>query len=109
MTDAITQEEVETVRKALVKLYGPQAKSWSVNGQTFELLGRLIGKTTGCDKAMDIVPRPHSGGNVGKWASKQARGAITRLLKRPEADHYIACMKSAALGMKTEFVLAQTH
>lgn len=101
--DPISQEEANEVRDILGKFYGPAAKNWDINYAVYELLGRLIVKSKTCTTAMHLVPRPWDFSNPIKWAQKQVRQAVVRYFKTPESQHYLICMKSAALGMRADF------
>lgn len=101
--DPISEEEANELREVLEKLYGPVAKNWNINYSVYELLGQLIVKSKQCTKAMHLVPRPWDYSNPIKWAQKQVRQAIVRYFKTPEGQHYIICMKAAALGMRSDF------
>jgi len=65
----------------------------------YDLLAVLMLKSGNCTKAMHLVPRPWDFSNPAKWASKQARQALVRLLTSREGQHYITCMKTAAAVM----------
>ena len=106
MTDSISASEKEDMREILSHFYGNNAKHWDITLRTFELFGQLIKKTEVCDQAMNLVPRPFGGGNVIKWGVKQARKAVIRHFKKPESKHYLTCMKTTALSMRSEFELA---
>lgn len=107
MSDPITNEEKSQLREILSNFYGSASRHWEITPRTFELFGDLVERTKGCDSAMDAVPRPFGGGNVVKWASKQVRSAVLRAFKDQAGRHYISCMRSAALGMRSQFEMAQ--
>ncbi|MFP5419088.1 MAG: hypothetical protein ACLGHA_08030 [Gammaproteobacteria bacterium] len=104
--EPINEEEAKEVRDVLEKFYGPMARAWPINQGVYELLGLLIIKSEQCTKAMHLVPRPWDLSNPIKWAQKQVRQAIIRYLKTPEGQHYLICMKTAALSMRSDFELA---
>lgn len=104
--EPIDEEEAKEVRDVLEKFYGPVVRNWPINYAVYELLGQLIIKSKQCTRAMHLVPRPWDFSTPIKWAQKQVRQAITRYLKTPEGQHYIICMKAAAVGMRTKFELA---
>lgn len=101
--DPISQEEATEVRLILEKFYGPVAKHWDINYAIYGHLGKLIVKSGKCTTAMHLVPRPWDFSNPVKWSSKQVRLAVIRYFKTPESQHYLICMKSAALGMRADF------
>ena len=104
--EPINEEEAKEVRDVLEKFYGPVVRTWRINYAVYELLGQLILKSKQCTRAMHLVPRPWDFSNPIKWAQKQVRQAILRYLKTPEGQHYIICMKTAALSMRSDFELA---
>jgi hypothetical protein len=104
--EPITEEEAKEVRDILEKFYGSIVRTWNINYAVYELLGQLITKSKQCTRAMHLVPRPWDFSNPIKWAQKQIRQAVIRYLKTPEGQHYIICMKAAALGMRRDFEMA---
>ena len=104
--EPIDEEEAKEVRDVLEKFYGPVVQNWRINYAVYELLGQLIIKSKQCTRAMHLVPRPWDFSTPIKWAKKQIRQALIRYLKTPEGQHYIICMKAAAVGMRTDFGLA---
>lgn len=107
MSEPITPEEKQQLREILANFYGDMAYKWEITTQSFEQFGKLIKSTKGCDSAMNAVPRPFGGGNVVRWASKQVRQAVLRAFRGNQGKHYIACMKTTALKMRSAFEMAQ--
>ena len=107
MVDPITQQEKQDLKKILGYFYGNIAKDWTITLRTFEVFGELLENTKACDRMMDFIPRPFGGGNVINWAVKQVPQAVLRFFRKPEAKHYIICMKTVALRMRTKFEMAQ--
>lgn len=103
--DPVTKQEKNEFREFLSVIYGNQAKSWNVNLKVLELFGQLIQSSESCSRYMDMVPRPFVVGNIIKWASKQARGAIIRHLKNG-GKHCLICLRVAGLRLKPKFILA---
>jgi hypothetical protein len=106
MSDPITPDEEQQMRDILEQFYGPQVQKWKISVKTFVLMEKLIDETKGCDRLMDMVPRPYAGGGVAKWAKKQARKFLLRKLKGNEGKHYITCMKVVAAKMRNDFYAA---
>lgn len=104
--ELINAEEADEVREILENFYGPSVRTWNINLAIYDLLGQLITKSKQCTSAMHLVPRPWDFSNPIKWAQKQVRKAIIRYLKTPEGRHYMICMKTAALGMRSDFEAA---
>lgn len=104
--DPISEEEANEVRKVLEKFYGPVVRAWDINHAVYEVLGQLITTSGQCTRAMHLVPRPWDLSNPINWARKQVRQAIVRYLRTPEGQHYVACMKAAALRMRSDFEMA---
>ena len=104
--EPISEEEARELRNILEKFFGPTARTWRINYAVYELLGRLITRSQQCTKAMHLVPRPWDFTNPLKWAKKQVRQALIRYLKSSDGQHYIVCMKAAALGMRSDFEMA---
>lgn len=103
--EPITEQEKQDFSEFLSTIYGPQANSWNINLKVLELFGELLQSSESCSRYMDMVPRPFVAGNVIKWASKQARGAIIRHLKNG-GKHYLVCLRAAGARMKPQFYLA---
>ncbi len=104
--EPISEDEAKELREVLEKFYGPIVHNWNVNYEMYETLGQLITTSKKCTNAMHMVPRPWDFSNPMKWVQKQVRQAIVRYLKTPEGQHYIICMKVAALNFRTEFEMA---
>lgn len=103
--ELLTEQEVKDFREFLSTIYGPQANSWNINLKVLDLFGDLMQSSESCSRYMDIVPRPFVAGNVIKWTSRQARGAIMRHLKNG-GKHYLLCLRAAGARMKSQFYLA---
>lgn len=103
--EQITEEEKKEFRGFLEVIYGSQVNRWNINVEVLKLFEVLIRKSETCSQSMDLVPRPFVAGNAIKWASKQARKAVLRILKRKEKQYFV-CLRAAGLGMKREFELA---
>lgn len=101
----LSESETQEFQKILSYLYGDVALSWNINLRVLELLERLLRKSDFCSRSLDLVPRPFVVGGVIKWASKQARDVVLRHLRNQD-KHYYACLKGAALSMRTRFELA---
>lgn len=101
--DRITEDEVKEMRKILQQFFGPQVQNWTITYATYETLGTLITESKLCTRAMHMVPRPYDFSSPLKWAQKQVRQAITRYFGTSEGKHYLICMRTAALRMKTRF------
>jgi len=104
--EPIGPEEQQEMRDVLQRFYGSEVQGWTITYEMYEMLGELMQKSGGCTRVMHFVPRPWDFSNPIKWAQKQVRQAITRYLKTPEGQHYISCMRAAAIGMKSRFVVA---
>jgi hypothetical protein len=104
--EPINEEEAKEMRDILEKFYGPVVRTWRINYSVYETLGQLIIKSRQYTRAMHLVPRPWNFSNPIKWAQKQVRQAIIRYLKTPEGQHYVICMKAAALSMRSDFEVA---
>lgn len=104
--EPIGEEEAREVRDVLEKFYGSAVENWRINYAVYELLGQLITRSKQCTRAMHLVPRPWDFSSPIKWAQKQVRQTIIRYLKTPEGQHYVICMKTAALGMRSDFEMA---
>jgi len=107
VTNLISEQEKEDLREILSQIYGNNAKQWIITIKSFEVFGELIKNTRECDRVMNYIPRPFSGGNVINWASKQVRQSILRVFSAKEGKHYIICMKTASLRMRSKFEMAQ--
>jgi len=103
--ELLTEQEIKDFRELLSTIYGPQANSWNINLKVLDLFGDLMQSSESCSRYMDIVPRPFVAGNVIKWTSRQARGAIIRHLKNG-GKHYLLCLRAAGARMKPQFYLA---
>ena len=86
--ELLTEQEIEDFREFLSTIYGPQANRWNIDLNVLELFGDLVQSSESCSRYMDMVPRPFVAGNVIKWTSRQARGAIIRHLKNG-GKHYL--------------------
>lgn len=104
--EKLSEEEQEQLREILRTFFSDDVDKWKMNLRGYELLIRLLQKSQGCSKALDLVPRPFMGGNPVKWVSKQVRKAVLRFFTRDENKPYLACLVGAAIGMKTEFIMA---
>lgn len=104
--EPITAEDEREMRDVLEKFYGPVVRSWNINYSTYELVGQLITKSKLCTQAMHLVPRPWDLSHPVKWAQRQVRQALVRYLRTAEGQHYMLCMKAAALGMRSDFEAA---
>ena len=103
--ELLTEQEVKDFREFLSTIYGPQANSWNINLKVLDLFGDLMQSSESCSRYMDMVPRPFVAGNVIKWTSRQARGAIIRHLKNG-GKHYLLCLRAAGARMRSQFYLA---
>lgn len=101
--DPITETEAQEMKKILEKFYGPQVQNWSITHATYETFEALLVESKLCTKAMHLVPRPYDASNPLKWAQKQVRQAFTRYFGTSEGKHYLICMRTIALKMKTQF------
>lgn len=106
--EPITKEEADDMRDVLARFYGSQTKHWKINSEVYELFGQLVSRSASCTEAVHLLPRPYSGAPTVKWASRQIRKALTRYFKSTRGEHYLMCMRSAALAMRTEIQLAAT-
>lgn len=98
--------EREDLKAFLVSLFGSQVNSWTMNDEIFNLTYELVAASSACSDAMDYVPRPMAPGKEPiKWITKEARSMFLRVLK-DRKEHYVACLKSAAYNMKSEFIFA---
>jgi hypothetical protein len=104
--DPISEDEANEVREILERFYGPIVRTWNINYAVYEVLGQLITSSGQCTKAMHLVPRPWDLSNPIRWAQRQVRQAIVRYLRTPEGQHYVTCMKGAALRMRSDFEMA---
>lgn len=103
--EAITEEEKNEFRHFLSVVYGDEALKWNINLRVLEVFGEIIRLSESCSRYMDLIPQPYAVGGVIKWASKQARNAVIRHLKRG-GRHYLVCLRAAGLGRKTEIHIA---
>lgn len=101
----LEQSEQEEFRAILEPIYGSQVQNWTVNVKVLELLEKLLQSSERCSRQMDLVPRPFIAGNVVKWASKQARDAVLRVLKRQDKQYY-TCLRAAGLKYQRQFQMA---
>ncbi len=101
--DHITEDEAQEMRRILEKLFGPQVQGWAITFATYDTLGGLIIESRQCTQAMHLVPRPYDFSSPLKWTQKQVRQALRRYLGTPEGKHYLLCMRTTALKMKTQF------
>lgn len=106
MEQPLSVQEKQDTRDILSNFYGSQVNNWGISLKTFEILERLIRKTSACDRMMDLVPRPFGGGSVIKWGQKQVREFVIKKLTGNGGKHYVACMKASAAAMKTDFYMA---
>jgi hypothetical protein len=105
--EPVTEEEAHEMRAILEQLYGPQVQGWTITLATYDVFGKLLIESKQCTKAMHLVPRPYDFSAPLKWAQKQVRNALRRYFTTPEGKHYLVCLRTAALKMKTLFWEAQ--
>ncbi|WDD99835.1 hypothetical protein [Thalassomonas actiniarum] len=103
--EPISQEEKRDYQEILSQIFGSLAKKWNINIRVLKLLEELLQHSKSCSQYMDKIPRPYYFGNTIKWASKQARQAVARHLKRGD-EHYLLCLRGAGLKMRTKFQMA---
>lgn len=102
---SLSLEEKQDLKLFLINVYGPQARSWTINDEMFNLTYKMLSESGKCSDVMDLVPRPISvGQNPAKWLTKQVRSMILRKLK-DRKGHYAICVKTSALKMKTSFLM----
>ena len=102
----LDMHEQQDLKEFLVALFGRQAQGWPMNEGIFNLTYELIQESGTCSDLMDLVPRPHGYfSNPISWMKKQARETFLRVLK-DRKDHYVVCVKSAAIKMVRRFQMA---
>jgi len=98
--------EQHNLKFFLSGVFGPQVQSWAMNEKMFTLTYKLLTESAKCSNLMDLVPRPMPlGANPIGYLTKQARGIFLRKLK-DNKQHYIVCVKTSAVRMKTKFLMA---
>ena len=107
--EPISKEEADEMRYVLATRYGGQTATWKINAEVYELFGQLVEKSGTCTDAVDLLPRPYSGPPTLKWAMKQVRQGLIRYFKSQRGQHYLMCMRAAAMGFKTDIQLAAVH
>jgi len=102
----LSNEDKNDITKILVKLYGDQAKNWTVNDKVYIELVKLLQKSETCTQAMHFVPRPLIAGNPIKWLQKEIVKSVLRFLLDDKNSHYFSCLVASALSKKTTIFLA---
>jgi hypothetical protein len=96
--------EQKHLRKFLVKVYGSQAKTWTMDEGMFKLTFKMLQKSKKCSDLVDLVPRPMAPGKGPlKYISRQVRKIILRKLK-DRKGYYAMCVKSPAYRMRKKFI-----
>lgn len=96
----------ENLKEFMVELYGPQARSWSMNEKVFNIIYNMLTETSGCSDLMDLVPRPHALGKAPlKYITKEIRSSVTRKLK-DRKQHYTSCIKFVAANYRSQIQMA---
>ena len=98
--------EKKNLKLFLSGLFGPQVRAWAMNDKMFNLTYELLSESAKCSNSMDLVPRPIPlGASPIRYLTKQVRGLFLRKLK-DNKQHYIVCVKTTAVRMKTKFLMA---
>lgn len=102
----LNDKEKQDIRTVLREIYGSSVDNWRITNKVFNLFVELIKKSEGCSSAFDLVPRPYRYGISRHQHIRRELGRIARNAVSKRSSHYVACMNSAALGMRTEFEMA---
>lgn len=96
----------DNLSEFIVELYGPQARTWTVNEKVFEIIYDMLSESSGCSDLMDIVPRPHALGKAPiKYITKEVRSSIIREIK-DRKRHYTVCIKYVAANYRSKIQMS---
>lgn len=92
----------ENIRKILISLYGDQAKYWTINNRTAEIVLKMIVESKSCSEAVGYVPSPlpvPTVNTVKKVLTNQAKNLIKSFADDATNLH---CLKTAARNFRSD-------